>query len=49
MLVASVFAFLTSELWNLARIKINGGVSYEYQLETEIDKQEVVDGDSRCG
>ena len=26
-LVASVFAFLTSELWNLARIKINGGDS----------------------
>lgn len=37
-LVASVFAFLTSELWNLARIKINGGGSCENQLETEIDK-----------
>ena len=49
-LVASVFAFLTSELWNLARIKINGGGdSYDYKLETEIDEQEVVDGNSRCG
>lgn len=48
-LVASVFAFLTSELWNLARIKINGGVSYEDKLETEIDEQEIVDGVSRCG
>ena len=47
-LVASVFAFLTSELWNLARIKINGGVSYEDKLETEINEQETVDGVSRC-
>lgn len=37
-LVASVFAFLTSELWNLASIKINGGVSYEDKLEAEIDQ-----------
>lgn len=47
-LVASVFAFLTSELWNLARIKINGGGNdYEYKLESETDKQEVMDG--YCG
>lgn len=37
-LVASVFAFLTSELWNLARIKINGGGSCENKLETEINE-----------
>ena len=48
-LVASVFAFLTSELWNLARIKINGGGTYEYQLETETNEQETVDGVGRCG
>ena len=49
-LVASVFAFLTSELWNLARIKIKiGGDSYEYKLESETNEQEIVDGVGRCG